>query len=45
VVYEELRDHSHWLIGEPGWEKIANRALEWLDEVLADEPSTKAKSR
>jgi pimeloyl-ACP methyl ester carboxylesterase len=47
VVYEELRDHSHWLIGEPGWEKIAARTLEWLDEVLADdsEQSTKAKSR
>jgi pimeloyl-ACP methyl ester carboxylesterase len=45
VVYEELRDHSHWLIGEPGWEKIANRSLEWLAEMLADEPSASAKSR
>ena len=26
-TYEELRGHSHWLIGEPGWEKIAARAL------------------
>lgn len=30
--YEELPDHSHWLVGEPGWEKIAARALEWLGE-------------
>lgn len=45
VVYEELRGHSHWLIGEPGWEKIATRTLEWLDDVLADEPVTKTKSR
>jgi non-heme chloroperoxidase len=36
AVYRELPRHSHWLIGEPGWEKIADRALQWLDEVLAD---------
>jgi pimeloyl-ACP methyl ester carboxylesterase len=24
--YEELAGHSHWLIGEPGWEKVAARA-------------------
>jgi len=32
---EELQGHSHWLIGEPGWEKIAARALNWLDTILA----------
>jgi non-heme chloroperoxidase len=32
--YEELPEYSHWLIGEPGWEKIAGRALDWLDDVL-----------
>jgi hypothetical protein len=21
---------GHWLIGEPGWEKLAARALDWL---------------
>jgi pimeloyl-ACP methyl ester carboxylesterase len=36
VVYQELPRHSHWLLGEPGWEKIASRSLRWLDEVLAD---------
>lgn len=35
AVFEELHGHSHWLIGEPGWEKIADRALDWLDSVLA----------
>jgi len=34
--YEEMRDHSHWLIGEPGWQKLANGTLMWLDRVLAD---------
>jgi pimeloyl-ACP methyl ester carboxylesterase len=44
VVYEELKGHSHWLIGEPGWETIADRSLAWLGEVLADEKPAK-KSR
>jgi pimeloyl-ACP methyl ester carboxylesterase len=38
--YEELEGHSHWLIGEPGWEKIAKLSLDWLDDVLACEPET-----
>ncbi len=31
IAFEELPGHSHWLIGEPGWEKIAGRALAWLE--------------
>ena len=27
---EVLDGMGHWLIGEPGWEKLAERALEWL---------------
>lgn len=34
AVFEEVKGHSHWLIGEKGWDKIAGRALKWLDEVL-----------
>jgi len=34
VVHEEVPGHSHWLVGEPGWEKIAARTLVWLDELL-----------
>jgi len=34
--YQELPNHSHWLIGEPGWQKTANGTLMWLDRVLAD---------
>ena len=41
--YEELSDHSHWLIAEPGWEKIAGRALAWLDDV-APQKSKRAKA-
>ena len=32
--YELLPDHGHWLVGEPGWERIANGSLVWLDQVL-----------
>ena len=34
--YEELDGHSHWLIGEPGWEEIAAVALDWLEDLSAD---------
>jgi pimeloyl-ACP methyl ester carboxylesterase len=29
---EVLDGMGHWLIGEPGWERLAERALEWLGE-------------
>jgi pimeloyl-ACP methyl ester carboxylesterase len=35
--FEEIKDHSHWLVAEPGWEKIAALALGWLDSVLLEE--------
>jgi pimeloyl-ACP methyl ester carboxylesterase len=31
--YEELKSHSHWLIGEPDWQKIARSCLVWLDRI------------
>jgi non-heme chloroperoxidase len=43
VIYEELASHSHWLIGEPGWEKTAARTLDWLDEVLVSEAKSAAR--
>jgi hypothetical protein len=36
ALFHELRRHSHWLIGEPGWEKITGRILHWLEEVRAE---------
>jgi len=33
--FEELPGHSHWLIGEPGWEKIAARVRDWFESVTA----------
>jgi non-heme chloroperoxidase len=33
ALFEEIKGHSHWLIGEPGWEKVADRSLAWLEAV------------
>ncbi|MBV8979118.1 MAG: alpha/beta hydrolase [Alphaproteobacteria bacterium] len=30
AVLEELPGTSHWLIGEPGWAQIAQRAADWV---------------
>jgi non-heme chloroperoxidase len=30
---EVLHGMGHWLIGEPGWEKLADRALGWLESL------------
>ncbi|HWD27485.1 MAG TPA: alpha/beta hydrolase [Rhizomicrobium sp.] len=43
AVFEELAGHSHWLIGEPGWEKIAGRVLTWIGAISSPpSPSQKA---
>lgn len=36
--YEELPGHSHWLPGEPGWERIVSGSLDWLSRVLGRDP-------
>ena len=30
ATHEVFDGMGHWLIGEPGWEKLADRALDWL---------------
>ncbi len=40
--FEEVKGHSHWLIGEPGWEAIAARALAWLESILELEKARSA---
>lgn len=34
--YLDLPGRSHFLLAEPGWEEIASRALEWIEEVVDD---------
>jgi pimeloyl-ACP methyl ester carboxylesterase len=32
-TYKEFEHHAHWVVGEPGWEKIAEFAADWLDGI------------
>jgi pimeloyl-ACP methyl ester carboxylesterase len=34
ATHEVLDGMGHWLIGEPGWERLAERALAWLAQTL-----------
>jgi non-heme chloroperoxidase len=33
ATVEVLEGMGHWLIGEPGWQRLAQRALEWLNSL------------
>jgi hypothetical protein len=30
-TYKEFEGHSHWVVGEPGWEDIAQYISDWLE--------------
>jgi pimeloyl-ACP methyl ester carboxylesterase len=32
-TYKEFENHAHWVIGEPGWEEIAEFVCDWLNQV------------
>jgi len=32
--YKEFPNHAHWVIGEPGWQEIAEYTLDWLNKAL-----------
>ncbi len=36
-TYKEFENHAHWVIGEPGWENIAEYIMEWLAMRLTEE--------
>jgi alpha-beta hydrolase superfamily lysophospholipase len=42
ATYQELPNHAHWLLVEPGWQEIAKDIADWLNQVLAkaDESTT-----
>jgi pimeloyl-ACP methyl ester carboxylesterase len=35
--YLELADHAHWLMGEPGWEAVADACEEWIRRRSAEQ--------
>ncbi len=32
ATFEILPDNAHWVLGEEGWEKIADRCVEWINQ-------------
>ncbi len=32
-TYIELAGHSHWIIGEPGWQEVAEMITRWIKEI------------
>ncbi|MGA2319091.1 MAG: alpha/beta hydrolase [Thermodesulfobacteriota bacterium] len=34
-TYKEFPDHSHWVVGEPGWQEITEYIKEWLNRALS----------
>jgi len=32
--YKEFPNHAHWVIGEPGWQEIAEYTSDWLNKAL-----------
>ncbi len=37
--FREFPGRSHWIIAEPGWEEVADFALEWLERRTAGSAS------
>ncbi|HHG91319.1 MAG TPA: alpha/beta hydrolase [Devosia sp.] len=35
ATFEVLPDNAHWVLGEKGWEKIAERCVEWIKQTVA----------
>ncbi len=33
ATYKELSGHGHWLVGEPGWQEIAESIEDWLHKL------------
>lgn len=32
-TYKEFKNHAHWVISEPGWEKIAEFVSDWINQA------------
>lgn len=37
ATLEIYPEHAHWILGEPGWEKVADRVVAWLAETCRAE--------
>jgi pimeloyl-ACP methyl ester carboxylesterase len=32
--YREFPGRTHWIVGQPGWEEVADHAMDWLEKQL-----------
>jgi len=35
ATFKTMPGMSHWLVGEPGWETVAETAMRWLDDEVS----------
>lgn len=40
ATYKEFANHAHWVVGEPGWEEVAEYVRNWLSGPGAQRVST-----
>ena len=33
-TYKEFENHAHWLLIEPGWDKVAEYVADWIDQTF-----------
>ncbi len=45
ATFIEMPDMGHWLVAEPGWERIADTCLQWLDDLSMGRSGRKVKPR
>ncbi len=36
ATYREMENHAHWIVGEPGWEKVAQLIEDWIKKLPLD---------
>jgi len=37
-TFKKFANHAHWVIGEPGWNEIAEYSSDWMNQVLIKMP-------
>ncbi len=37
ATYRELENQAHWIVGEPGWEKVVQLIEDWIKEIPGDQ--------
>lgn len=44
ATYREFSNHAHWVVGEPGWEEVAEYVRQWLNTLEAKRAAATAVS-